>query len=183
MRRKILEFSVVSFASFCFFTAVFNTAAIAMTADNNSGQTNQQTDVSPTPTIFTLPTSTPTPTLTPTVIPTETPTPLPTSTPTPIPTIAVITDLETLFQKYSDEYHVDKELLKRIARCESGFNSQADTGLYAGMFQFAAQTWIATRAEMGFDTNPDLRKNAEESIRTAAFKISRGGQNAWRNCL
>lgn len=133
-----------------------------------------------------LPTSTPeitlTATPTPSPLPTATPTPLPTATPTPIPTIAVVADLETLFTKYSDEYHVDKEQMKHIAKCESNFNSQSDAGLYTGMFQFAAQTWISNRTAMGLDANTDLRKNVEESIRTAAFMLSRGQQNAWPNC-
>jgi hypothetical protein len=125
-----------------------------------------------------------TPTTAPTAIPTAVPTtaPIPTATPLPRPVVAAPGDLDGFFTKYADEYAVDKEDLKRIAKCEAGFNSQADTGLYAGMFQFAAQTWISNRAAMGLDTNPDLRKNAEESIRTAAFMIHRGGRHAWPNC-
>jgi len=77
---------------------------------------------------------------------------------------------------------MDKELLKKIALCESGFNSNAGNGDYQGMFQFAASSWIGTRSEMGADTNTDLRNNAQEAIKTAAFKISRGGVNAWPSC-
>lgn len=119
-------------------------------------------------------------TITPTVIPTTEP--LPTATPIPQPAVAAPADLDSLFSKYADEYKVDKEDLKRIAKCEAGFNTNADTGLYAGMYQFAAATWISTRSAMGLDTNPDLRKNAEEAIRTAAYKISNGGRSAWPNC-
>lgn len=108
--------------------------------------------------------------------------PVPTATPQPQPTLAVAEDLEAFFTKYASEYNVDKEDLKRIAKCEAGFNSQADTGLYAGMYQFHAQTWASTRNAMGLDPNPDLRKNAEESIKTAAFKIKNGGRGAWPNC-
>lgn len=137
------------------------------------------------PTLTSAPTSTPTITPTNTPTPQSASTPIPPSTPTfpPLPTLASAPDLESLFQKYSDEYAVAKDLLKRIASCESGFNSEADTGLYAGMFQFSSQTWINNRNAMGLDPNPDLRKNAEESIRTAAFMIARGQQNAWKNCL
>lgn len=123
---------------------------------------------------------TPTPTALPTIVPTAIPTP--TATPQPQPAVAVPADLEPFFDKYSAEYSVDKEDLKRIAKCEAGFNPNADTGLYAGMYQFAAETWISTRSAMGLDTNPDLRKNAEESIKTAAFKIKNGGRGAWPNC-
>jgi hypothetical protein len=35
---------------------------------------------------------------------------------------------------------------------------------------------------MGLDSNPDLRFNADESIKTAAFKIAHGGIGAWPNC-
>lgn len=131
------------------------------------------------------PTTTPTPTSTPTPLPTATPTPLPTDTPTPTATptpIVTSGDLETLFSKYAGEQSVDKELLKKIARCESGFNSEASFMDYLGMFQFSPDSWIATRHMMNADPNPDLRKNPEEAIKTAAFKIAHGGQNAWPNC-
>lgn len=121
--------------------------------------------------------------VTPTVEPTATPTPTETPAPTPVPTTSSATDLDSLFSKYSGEYSVDIELLKKIAKCESGFNPNSNnSGLYLGMFQFSSSTWIANRTRMGMDTNPDLRTNAEEAIRTAAFLISRGGRNAWPNC-
>ncbi len=137
--------------------------------------------ISPLPSV--TPSPTPIPTATPTPLPTATPTPIPTATPTPTPTpIITSSDLEQLFQKYSDSYHVDRELLKRIAACESGFNSNASFLDYTGMFQFSTESWTLTRQSMNEDSNPDLRRNAEEAIKTAAFKIANGGQNAWPNC-
>jgi hypothetical protein len=132
----------------------------------------------------------PSPTITPSpaplkLTPTVTPTPMALPTPTAIPTIAPVSapsDLEPLFAKYGDEYHVDHDLLKRIAKCESSFNTNAVYGDYRGMFQFATSSWSVTRSAMGMDTNPDLRTNAEESIRTAAYKISQNGSGAWPNC-
>jgi hypothetical protein len=50
------------------------------------------------------------------------------------------------------------------------------------MYQFSKETWMNTRSQMGQDNNPDLRFNAEEAIKTAAFKISRGGAGAWAVC-
>ena len=190
MRSKLLRYSVLSIFSFCFFTAVFITFANAQTSVGSILQ-GTKPKARATPTAIPSPTPTPTitPTATPTIIPTNTPipqptsTPRPTATPTPLPTLAPLPDLESLFQKYSTEYAVAKDLLKRIASCESGFNSQADTGTYAGMFQFASQTWINARNSMGLDPNPDLRKNPEEPIRTAASMIQRGQQTAWKNCL
>src|SRR5258708_21513626 len=108
-----------------------------------SAQTNIPVITSPTPTIYIAPqvladssvkptqempqpTATPVPptdTYTPTVLPTATATP----TPDPQPTIATTTDLETLFSKYSAQYSISKDELKKIANCESGFSSASDT--------------------------------------------------------
>jgi len=125
---------------------------------------------------------TPTLTLTPTPIPTYTPTLSPSPTPTPIPVILTSSELENLFSKYANQYSVDKEVLKKIAKCESNFNTNAVFKDYAGLFQFATSSWISTRNLMGQDNNPGLRTNADEAIKTAAFKISRGELNAWPNC-
>jgi len=128
---------------------------------------------------------TPTPTALPTPTPTNTPTPTPTPTvtlaltPTPIPAPV---NLEDLFARFSEEFSVDKELLKRIAKCESSFNSEASFRDYVGMFQFASSSWSTIRARMNADPNPDLRRNAEEAIKTAAFHIANGGVGAWPNC-
>lgn len=146
--------------------------------------------LSPTDTPPSTPTATPTPTETPLPTPTDTPTPTPTETPSPTPTEtptpAVITasasDIDGYFQKYSDEYHVDKDLLRRIAVCESGYNSQAQNGDYGGMFQFATQSWETIRGRMGQDPNPDLRFSAEEAVKTAAYHIANGGEASWPNC-
>lgn len=91
-------------------------------------------------------------------------------------------ELEPLFDKYCGEYGLNKEMMKKIANCESHFNSQAVNGPYGGMYQFSVSTWRSNRQAMGLDSNPDLRFNAEESIKTAAFKISRDGTGAWPVC-
>jgi len=153
----------------------------------------------PTPTIYIAPVKPATVTPTPTE-PVETPIPTvkaqptiaePTTTPvpteTPVPTLQSITtaptDLDSLFTKYANEFGVDNELLKKIAKCESGFNPTSNNSdMYLGMYQFSSSTWSVNRNRMGLDPNPDLRTNAEEAIRTAAFVISRGGRNAWPNC-
>lgn len=134
------------------------------------------------PTPSTTPTPTLTPTPQPTLIPTTAPTPTVTPIPTPSPTSISPQDLEDLFTKYSNEFSIDKELLKKIAYCESKFNPQATWGPYAGLYQFSKQAWMSARTTMNMDTNPDLRFNPEEAVRTAAFKISRGELAAWPNC-
>lgn len=137
---------------------------------------------SPTP----LPTATPTPTVIPTTIPsptlTATPTPIITDTPTPTPTPLAPVDVEAVFTDQASHYSVDKELLKRIAACESGMNSSAENGPYGGMYQFSESSWRSTREVMGMDPDPSLRFNPTEAIRTAAFKLSTGGRSAWPNC-
>ncbi len=115
-------------------------------------------------------------TLTPTLTPT--PTPVPTITPTPIS----YTQLEDLFTKYSGSESISRELLRKIAVCESGLNPNARNGIYGGLFQFSEGSWITTRRKMNMDTNPNLRFDLEQSIRTAAFKMALDGPGAWPNC-
>lgn len=91
-------------------------------------------------------------------------------------------DIEDMFTKYGNNYGVNREYLKKIAHCESTYNPGAVNGIYGGMYQFSASTWIATRNSMGLDPNPDLRFNAEEAVRTTAFKIAHGGSGAWPVC-
>jgi hypothetical protein len=127
-----------------------------------------------------IPTDTPVPTVTPAPVITPAPTKIP--SPTPYPIIIVSKDLDDLFSKYSSEYNVDKELLKRIANCESSLNPNAVTKNYAGLFQFAQPIWISTRNLMGLNSDAGLRLSAEESIRTAAYLINQGHLGLWPNC-
>lgn len=179
MLKKLTGYSILSLLSFIFFTVCFQTVANASTSRLIEA-------ITPTPAPKILPTNAPTPTATPSPSPTATPTPtsLPTPTPTPtqIPSPTSVTDLETLFTKYSSLYSISKDLLEKIAQCESGKNPKATYLSYLGMFQFGPDTWSSIRTQMNLDPNPDLRTNAEEAIKTAAYKISIGGQSAWPNC-
>jgi hypothetical protein len=125
-------------------------------------------------------TPTPSPTLTPT--PTNTPTPTVTPTPTPTPFPVTSQQLDEWFTNSANHYSVDRSLLWRIAVCESRLKPNATNWIYGGLFQFSPNTWIANRAVMGLDSNPNLRFNPEESIRTAAFVLSTRGPGAWPNC-
>jgi soluble lytic murein transglycosylase-like protein len=212
MLRNKKGYILLYFLSFCVSTGVFHAVANAQESaqervrlvqpfsnlptptvqvENPTAITYQSAPVSPTP----LPSQTEAPaepkatevkteepTPTPTVaIPTATPEP--TALPTPAPTNPPAPELEAMFDKYSSEYGADKELMKKIARCESGFNTTSNnSGMYLGMYQFSSSTWSANRNRMGLDPNPDLRTNPEEAIRTAAYMISKGGQGHWPNC-
>lgn len=180
--KKLAGYFLVSILSFGIFTLFLHTVV--------SAQVSPGIFAPPTPTPTLTPTTTPTPTNTPTPTPTNTPTPTPTETPTPTPTPTIPpavqpngTDLDLWFTKYADEYHIDRALLHKIADCESHFNTNANyANLYLGMYQFSESSWVNTRMQMNLDPNPNLRTNAEEAIKTAAFKISINGQNAWPSC-
>lgn len=127
------------------------------------------------------PTTTPQPTLQRTISPSKAPAtkaPQPTAT----PDIAAPPHLEPVFDRYAAEYGVDKNLLKKVAKCESSFNAGAVNGPYAGMYQYSESRWIENRQIMGLDPNPELRFNADEAIKTAAFFMVRGGITMWPNC-
>ncbi len=128
------------------------------------------------------PTPEPTPTPSPSPTPTPTPTPKPTPSPKPSPIINLPADLEEIFSKYSTAYSIDKELLKRIAFCESRLNPNAQTKDYAGLFQFEEGLWRSTRKLMGENEDPNLRLNAEEAVKTASFMISQGHLAKWPEC-
>ena len=121
------------------------------------------------------------------IVITETPIPTRTPTSTPFPTITptpklIPSQLDSIFEKYAKEFSVDKNLLKKIALCESGLNLSARNGPYGGLFQFTSSAWVSVRRAMNADTNADLRFNGEEAIKTAAFKLSTGGVGIWPNC-
>ena len=109
----------------------------------------------------------------------ETPTPIP----TPTPDVWAPPELEGWFTQYAGSYGIDKNILERLANCESHFNVNSQNKDYLGMFQFSSSTWSNYRVQMGLDPNPALRTNAEESIKTAAFVIQQRGVAPWPSCL
>ena len=133
----------------------------------------------PTPTIL-KPTVTPVPTTTPTIIPTTISTA--TATPATIPTYLPSFNATELVNKYAGIYTIDPAILFRIGQCESKFNTNSVNGPYAGIYQFHYNTWQSVRTRMNENPDPSLRTNPEESIKTAAFKISKDGTGAWANC-
>lgn len=136
--------------------------------------------VEPTPDPTEEPTPKPkTPSPTPSASPTVTPVPAPTQT----PDVWSPPALEPWFAQYAGMYGVDKNVLERIANCESHFNPEAKNGDYLGMFQFSTSTWTSSRVGMGADPNPALRANAEESIKTGAYLVSKRGIAPWPQCL
>lgn len=101
--------------------------------------------------------------------------------PSPVPAPA---ELEALVDRYAAQYGARKDIMLYIMKCESGYNPSAisPSGSFAGLFQFMASTWSSNRNAMGLDPDPALRTNAEEAIKTAAFKMGRDGYGAWPAC-
>lgn len=93
-------------------------------------------------------------------------------------------DLVELIKKYAEKYGADPDMMIAIARCESGFNETAvsPSGAYKGVYQFVASTWQSNRRAMNENESLSLMLNAEESIKTAAFKMGRDGYDAWPVC-
>lgn len=89
-----------------------------------------------------------------------------------------------MIYKYASLYGANPEVMIGIARCESGLREDAvsSTGAYHGLFQFVTSTWQSNRRAMGLDDSPALMHNAEEAIKTAAFKMGRDGYGAWPVC-
>ena len=137
-----------------------------------------------------LPTMAPTMSVSPTATPTASLTPVPTASPSATPTPTVIPEnpfsseeIQGFFEKYSNEYGVDIHYLRHVAVCESGFNPLATYHIYAGLFQFDGATWKSFRKIMNEDPDPDLRFNAREAVKTAAYLFSIGRSSLWPNCL
>lgn len=101
-----------------------------------------------------------------------------------IPQFVVPTDIHGLIYQYAPQYGANAGVMVHIANCESGMrpNALSSSGTYAGMFQFNASTWSSNRRAMGLNPDPNLRFNAEEAIKTAAFKMGRDGYGAWPVC-
>jgi soluble lytic murein transglycosylase-like protein len=86
--------------------------------------------------------------------------------------------VEELIVRY---FGKDADMALRIAYCESRYNPLAKNknSSASGVFQIIKATWISNRAAMGLDTDLDLRFNAEENIKTAAYIHSRRGWQPW----
>lgn len=137
----------------------------------------------PTPIVTIIPTISPSPL--PSPPPTIKPTPKPTVKPTPSPVPQPTFTSEQIYEftnRYAGQYGVDPNVIRAIAICESGFKPNAKYIKYVGLFQFDVATWKSLRAKMGEDVNPDLRANAEEAVKTAAYAISIGKRYLWPNC-
>lgn len=131
------------------------------------------------PTITSSPT--PSPTFLPTPSPTSSPTATPTITPIPQPT-STSEQINEFINSFASEYGVSPDILRHLAICESGFNPSALKLSYAGLFQFGPSTWKNIRTEMEEETDVNLRLNAKEAVKTAAYVLHVNKAYIWPNC-
>src|SRR3989344_6807213 len=117
MKKKTINFYFLAanFILLLYITLIFSLAARA-----NTKTADYSVKIIPTPTIMEYIVISETP------IPTATP--RPTLTPTPTPKPVIVTDIDKIIEKYANNHSVSYELLKKIARCESGFNTNARNG-------------------------------------------------------
>lgn len=182
------------FASLTVFSGVLNITNVRVNKLQVLGVQDEQSFISPLaeelPSTAPFPSFTPSPIVkpTPTSLPISTPTPKPSATPTPTPTPLpspspiTLSQLDDWFTKYANKESVDRDLLKKIAYCESKFNPNATYIIYGGLYQFSSSTWKSTRRAMNQNVEPKLRFDAEEAIKTAAFRLATIGKAAWPNC-
>lgn len=90
--------------------------------------------------------------------------------------------VEVVIRQAAAQYGVNGDAMLAIAACESGLRPNAVNGPYGGLFQFLASTWASNRKAMGLDPDDELRFDAHEAARTAAFKMARDGFGAWPVC-
>lgn len=110
-------------------------------------------------------------------------TPLPTASPSYLLKVATSAEIDAWFSEFAASQSVSEVLLRKIAICESGYKQFARNGIYGGLFQFSPNSWTTVRRTMNLDANPDLRFDAKEAIKSAAFQIATRGIVAWENCL
>jgi hypothetical protein len=128
----------------------------------------------------------------PTIVPSSTPTPSPRPTLVPSPTLKITPtpafsytpgEIYEMYNQAAIRYSVSADVLRHIARCESGFNPSAKNYIYLGLYQFDSRTWSSYRNKMGLNPDPGLRTNPKEAINTAAYAISLGHGKIWPNCF
>ena len=87
--------------------------------------------------------------------------------------------MKSLITAQSQKYHIDPELLIRIAVCESGLNPNIKNpaSSASGIFQFLNSTFLSQATKYGL---PLDKNNPEIQAELAARMISDGGLRHWK---
>jgi hypothetical protein len=83
------------------------------------------------------------------------------------------------------EFDVNDTKLRKIVRCESRFNPQADSGSYKGLFQQASGYWSKRVADFNRHRDPDVAGQIYspfDNARVSARMIADGLHGHWPNC-
>lgn len=90
-----------------------------------------------------------------------------------------------IVERYATKYSVNPDFIDCILFRESSYRTDATNGssTASGMGQFLLGTWKWMRGLMHDDPNPALRFDAEESIETLAWAVSKGYANHWEVVL
>jgi len=172
--NKIIAFQIS-------FLVVFVPSYLFFSRPKSPAVLSKKAEATQTPT----PTSTPKPTETSTPKPTIAATQKPTLAPTPIPVPKYTSEqVHGFVERFAGQYGVDPNVLRALAICETDFNPEAisPNGFYYGLFQFGSTTWQNLRKEMGENSDPNLRLDAEEAAQTAAYAVSKGKRGMWPEC-
>lgn len=101
----------------------------------------------------------------------------------PVDRIVEVTNptIENIVNFYAKKYDVSAKDMLCTLKHESGYRKYAQNGqsTATGIAQILIGTWKGWRKEMHEDQNPNLRFDADESIKTMAWAFSKGKQNAW----
>ena len=94
-------------------------------------------------------------------------------------------NIKSIIITKAQRYHIDQELLLRIADCESGFKPDIKNSISSasGIFQFLTGTFI--HYALAYDLSIDNKNDPEIQAELAARIIANGGLKHWeasRSC-
>lgn len=96
---------------------------------------------------------------------------------TKLPPVAGPAEILSKINAASTRLGIDANRVATIAKCESGFNPNADSGYYKGLFQHDPNYWPARAARYGFSGASIF--NAEAQIGVSTAMMAEGGWSHW----
>lgn len=96
---------------------------------------------------------------------------------TKLPPVAGPAEILSKINAASTRLGIDANRVATIAKCESGFNPNADSGYYKGLFQHDPGYWPARAARYGFSGASIF--NAEAQIGVSTAMMAEGGWSHW----
>lgn len=96
-----------------------------------------------------------------------------------VATPILATSIPDLFTKYSTQYGISEQLIKKVANCESSFSPKAinHSDNSQGLMQFQPQTFYTYAKKISI-ANPSIW-NADQQVHVAAYMFSIGQGKQW----